>query len=55
MIICKYCYLLWVCNGVVCINFWYFVFGVSIVLMYDLFLEIVIVNCFWLFVVFCSS
>lgn len=55
MTICKYRYLLWVCNGVARTNSRHFAFGVSIVLMYDLSSEIAIVNRSWLFAVSRSS
>lgn len=55
MTICKYRYLLWVCNGVARTNSRHFAFGVSIVLMYDLSSEIAIVNRSRLFAVFRSS
>lgn len=55
MTICKYRYLLWVCNGVAPTNSRHFAFGVSIVLMYDLSSEIAIVNRSRLFAVFRSS
>lgn len=51
MTICKYRYLLWVCNGVARTNSRHFAFGVSIVLMYDLSSEIAIVNRYLLFFV----
>lgn len=55
MTICKYRYLLWVCNGVARTNSRHFAFGVSIVLMYDLSSEIAIVNRSRLFAVSRSS